>query len=253
MLPIVQIGPLAVQLPGLVLLVGVWIGLEMAERSARVRNVDPEDLSRLVLIGLVAGLLGARLGYAARFAQVYLQEPLGMLALTPITLSPGAGLAAGGVACLVFAQRRRMALWPTVDALTPGLAVMAVAAGLSHLASGDAFGAPAAVPWAIDLWGARRHPSQIYETLAASGILGFVLRRAGRERPSGELFLLWLGLSAGARLALEAFRGDSLIVLGGLREAQLIASALMLAVLTGLHLLKPGTERPGLGGRVPEP
>jgi phosphatidylglycerol:prolipoprotein diacylglycerol transferase len=235
MLPILQIGPLALQLPGLILLAGVWAGLELAERSAPNHGVDANDLNRLVLIGLVVGLAAARLAYAARFSSVYIEDPLGLLALTPITLMPEAGLAAGGLAFLIYVQRRKMAALGTMDALVPGLSAIGVAAGLAHLASGDAFGMPSNVPWAIDLWGALRQPSQIYETLVAAGILWLVIRRGRLTRPAGEIFWLWLSLSAGARLFLETFRGDSLIVLGSLREPQLIAAAVLVFALTGLH------------------
>jgi phosphatidylglycerol---prolipoprotein diacylglyceryl transferase len=245
MLPIVQIGPAAIQLPGLLLLVGVWVGLELSERSAARRNAPAEDLNRLVLIGLGAGLVGARLGYAALYFDVYLADPVGLVALTPVTLRPDVGLVVGGMAALIYAQRRGMPLWPALDDLAPGLAVMGVAVGLAHVASGDAFGAAAGLPWAIQLWGAERHPSQIYETLAAAGILAIILRRGRRTRPAGERFWLWLGLSAGARLLLEAFRGDSVIVLGNLRQPQLFAMALLVLALTALHFVeKAGRSGP---------
>jgi len=67
-------------------------------------------------------------------------------------------------------------LWPALDALTPGLAAVMIAIGLAHIASGDAFGSPADLPWAIQLWGARRHPTQIYETLAAALIFASTLQ-----------------------------------------------------------------------------
>ena len=115
-----------------------------------------------------------------------------------------------------------MALWPTLDALTPLLAVMAIALGLSHLASGAAFGATTQVPWGIELWGAKRHPSQVYEILAAVAILLILWPgKWGEQEPAGRYFLLFVTLSALAQLILEAFRGDSLLLPGGWRAAQI--------------------------------
>jgi phosphatidylglycerol:prolipoprotein diacylglycerol transferase len=235
MLPVLQIGPLAVQLPGLLLLLGVWAGLSLSERSAPRHGVEPNLLSNLVFLGLVVGLVGARLGYAARALDIYLASPLSLVALTPATLSATDGVLAGTLAALVYGQRRGLRLWATLDSLTPGLAVMAVAIGLAHLASGDAFGAPASLPWSVDLWGARRHPSQIYEIVGAASALALTLRLSRARASSGVVFLSFTILTAGARLFLEAFRGDSLIVLGGLREAQLVALAVLLLALVGLH------------------
>ena len=129
---------------------------------------------------------------------------------------------------LVYGQRKGLALWPTLDTLTPGLAVMGVALGLSQLASGAAFGSPTELSWGIELWGARRHPTQIYASLAAALIL-VVLRPQGRlaqrlqALAPGLHFWAFIGLSALARLLLEAWRGDSALIFGGLRQPQVVA------------------------------
>lgn len=240
MLPVLQVGPLAVQLPGLVLLAGVWLGMSLVERHAPRRDLSGAQLTNMVVYALVAGIVGARLGYGLRFVSVYLNDPLGLLSLNPSTLSAPDGLVAGLVVAVIYAQRAGLPLWPTLDALTPGLAVFAVALGLAHLASGDAFGAPTALPWAIELWGARRHPSQVYETLSAGLLLVAVVRLDRSRAPSGLLFLTWTGLTSLSRLLLEAFRGDSLIVFGSLRLAQLLSLGVLLVVMFVAHLRARG-------------
>jgi phosphatidylglycerol---prolipoprotein diacylglyceryl transferase len=237
MLPVVQIGPAAVQLPGLLLIAGVWLGSLLAERQARRLGLQAELVERLILVGLLVGVAGARLGYALRFMQVYLSDPLALLALSPVTLSPEVGLAVAGVAALVYAQRKGLPLWPTLDALTPGVAGFAVALALAHLASGDAFGAPAEVPWAIELWGARRHPSQAYELLAATAILWLLFRLRPDASFPGFAFGLFAALTAVARLLLESFRGDSVLWFGTLRTAQVVSLGILLAVLALLRKL----------------
>jgi prolipoprotein diacylglyceryltransferase len=113
-----------------------------------------------------------------------------------------------------------MPVWATLDALEPLLGTLGVGVGLMHLAAGTAFGKPGNVPWAIELWNAARHPSQVYETVLALAILLFTWFLKERQRP-GILFLLFVSLSAGARLFLEAFRGDSVLLSGGFRQAQI--------------------------------
>jgi prolipoprotein diacylglyceryltransferase len=138
----------------------------------------------------------------------------------------------GGV---IYGARSKLPLWPTLDALTPGIAAVAVALGFSHLASGDAYGMPASIPWAIDLWGELRHPSQVYEIAAAAAILGIVLWAQRRLPYAGFGFLLWVGLTSLARLFLEAFRGDSSVLFGWARSAQVISLAVLLAAMAALH------------------
>jgi phosphatidylglycerol:prolipoprotein diacylglycerol transferase len=108
-----------------------------------------------------------------------------------------------------------------LDALTPLFAVLAIGLSLSHLAAGTAFGSPTTLPWGIDLWNATRHPSQIYELIASLIIFELIWFR--KTSPTGFDFLFFAALTAGVRLFLEAYRGDSTLIFGGVRVAQLIA------------------------------
>ncbi|HNB54600.1 MAG TPA: prolipoprotein diacylglyceryl transferase, partial [Anaerolineales bacterium] len=80
-----------------------------------------------------------------------------------------------------------------------------------------------------------RHPVQLYEAVAALGILfalwpggGWLARKLAFP---GHSFLLFLALSAGARLFLEAFRGDSVTLPNGWRVAQILAWLVLAASL----------------------
>lgn len=237
MLPILQVGPLAIQLPGLLLLAGVWVATALIERSAPRFKLSPALVSNMIFYALIAGLLGARLGYVLHYLDAYIANPLGVLALNPNTLSLPEGLLTGVLVAVIYGQRKGLPLWPTLDAITPGLAVFMLALGLAHLSSGDAFGAPTNVPWALRLWGAERHPAQVYEILAAAAILLIVLRSQRERMTAGVHALDFVALTAAARLFLEAFRGDSVLILGGLRQAQLVSLLILLAALVGKHSL----------------
>lgn len=236
MLPILQVGPLAIQFPGLILLAGIWIGSSIAERWAERNQISPGLLTNLIFYSLIAGVLGARLGYALRFLTIYLEEPLGLLSLNPSTLSLPEGALVALIAAVAYGQRRDLPLWPTLDSLAPGQAAFAVFLGGAHLASGDAFGAPTSVPWAIPLWGAMRHPTQAYEMVLGIVVLWIVLKLPQEGRFPGMAFLSFLTLSGASHLILSGFRGDSVLVLGSLRQGQVLAWLVMLLGLLGLHL-----------------
>ena len=110
--------------------------------------------------------------------------------------------------------------------------------GFSHLASGAAFGQETDLPWAIYLWGAARQPTQFYEIGAAFMIIGLIWLRKPNLRPGSD-FLYFVALISFSRLIIEAFRGDSTLVLGGLRLAQILAWLALLISLLGLEFLKP--------------
>jgi prolipoprotein diacylglyceryltransferase len=168
---------------------------------------------------------------------VYADNPLSLFSLNPSTLAAEEGFLTGLIAAIVYEGRKGLRLWPTLDILAPGLAVFSIALGLSHLASGDAFGAPSTLPWAIELWGDVRHPTQIYETIVAVVVLVLLWRVKKWSLFPGFLFLAWFGLAAASRLFLEGFRGDSVIILGSLRSAQVVSLSVLVIVMVGMHLL----------------
>ena len=240
MLPVLRVGPLAVQTPGLILLAGLWLGLNLAERHTEGSEVNASDLSNLVIVGLIASLVGARLVYVLRYPAIFATSPLSIFSLNPGLLDLWGGIAAGLIAGVVYGQRKGMRLWSTLDALTPALAVFLVSLGVSHLASGAGYGAPTNLPWGIQMWGTVRHPAQVYEILAAVFILWAVwpgkpvLRikwKGSSNQPPGWRFLSFLALTAACYLFLEAFHGDSALLPDGLRTTQIVALILLAASL----------------------
>lgn len=229
MLPIVQIGPVSLPVAPLVLLIGFWIALNLSESHASRYHIDPNQIYQMILLALLVGIIGARLAYAARSPNAFIASPLSLLALQPQMLDPSGGLLAAGISAFFYAQRKKMPIWPTLDTLTTLFAVLAIAFGLSHFASGDAFGAPAQMPWSVSLWGENRHPSQVYEIMAALIILVIVWPGTrfsnwiADQLDSGGRFWVFVTLISTARLFLEAFRGDSILLLHSIRAAQVIA------------------------------
>ena len=228
MMPVLQVGPVALPLPPFLVMVGIWMGLTLAERHIARFALKADQFFNLVLIGMVSGLVGARLAYVIRYPQAFAGSPLDVFSRNLGLFDPLIGAVVGVLAAAIYAQRKRLSLLSTLDALTPGLAVLAIALALSHLASGDAYGAPADLPWSLELWGVHRHPAQVYEAIAAALILGYLWpgRKFVGEFLPGGYFLYFITLTSAARLILEGFRGDSALLPGGLRSAQVIAWAI---------------------------
>ncbi len=217
----------------ILLLAALWVGLALAERRAERHGISKDSLNNLVYYSLFGFLLGGRILYALSNLSAFGQSPLSLFSLNLDLFDPAAGLAAGVIVGIVYGSRKRLRLWQALDAMSPLFAVIAIGLPLSHLAAGTDFGNPTDLPWGIDLWNARRHPTQIYELIAALAIFSLIWYRQ-KTSPPGFSFLLFSALTAGARLFLEAFRGDSILVFGGLRLAQVIAwLVLALAIIAG--------------------
>jgi phosphatidylglycerol:prolipoprotein diacylglycerol transferase len=132
--------------------------------------------------------------------------------------------------------------WRTLDVLAPGIAVLMIFVGFAHLSSGDAFGSVSTLPFAINLWGAQRHPTQIYEIVAGVSILLVLLRISAKTPFDGFLSLVYILLAGISRFVLEAFRGDSVILSGSIRSAQAISLIVVLGALIALHRLARNTS-----------
>lgn len=214
----------------ILLVAALWIGLALAEKRSERHGISKDALNNIVYYSLFGYILGGRLLYALSNLPAFVQSPLSLFSLNLDLFDPLAGLGTAFLVGLVYGSRQKLPLWSTLDALTPLFAAIAIGLSLSHLAAGTAFGSPTDLPWGIDLWNATRHPSQIYELIASFLIFGWLWLRNADARP-GILFLTFAALMAGAQLFLEAFRGDSMLIFGGLRLAQVIAWAMLALAL----------------------
>jgi len=62
-----------------------------------------------------------------------------------------------------------------------------------------------------------------------------VLEKSTLARQSGAIFWIFVGMTSASRLFLEAFRGDSTLILGGFRQDQLLAWIVLVFSLFGLY------------------
>jgi prolipoprotein diacylglyceryltransferase len=220
----------------ILLILALWAGLALAERRAERHGVTRANLSNLVFYALLAYVVGGRAAFVLGHLSAFSSSPLDVFSLSPSVFDTPGALAAGLIVGATYAYRQGLSPWPLLDALTPALAVLAVGLGLSNLAADAAFGQLTDVPWGIATGGQTRHPAQLYESIAALLVLVLIWFRRCGARPRATIQKLSARTAAArvflGRLFLEAFRGDSAFLPGGIRVAQLIAwFALLLCVL----------------------
>lgn len=206
----------------ILLVIAAWLGLTLAERRTERYGISKENLNNITFYGLIAFVIGGRISYVLQNMSAFTKSPLGIISINPDLFDPIGALAVAFIVAIAYAQRKGLALWSVLDALTLFFAVIAIGLGLSHLAAGNAFGLPTDLPWGIDLWNATRHPTQIYDALASSLILILLLRFKPSARP-GVTFLIFSTLTALSQLLLQAFRANYTVLFSGLRQEQILA------------------------------
>lgn len=237
MLPVLSIGPISLPVAPLATIASFWIGLWVAARAGRRFGLNEDALFNAGFYGVIGGLLGARIWYVVEY-WTYYQDHFGeVFALNLNTLALFEGIFTGLIVAIVYLQRKRMPGAATLDALAPGLAAFAAGLSLANLASGAAYGETANLPWAIELWDARRHPTQIYDLILSLSILVVVLRLLNAGSPPGRGFGVFIALFSASRLLTEGFRGDSALLSGGWRSMQFVWLGGLLIALIALAWL----------------
>jgi phosphatidylglycerol:prolipoprotein diacylglycerol transferase len=235
--PVIQLGSIALQVPGLALIIGIWVGLILAERQSKALGLERDDVSNLVFVTLISMIIGARIGYVLINWQSFVPDPVNTLSVNPGLLDIRSGLLTGLIMGSIYIQRRRLPVWKTLDSLTPLLSVIGIALGVSHFASGAVYGMPAQIPWGIELWGTTRHPTQVDEIILAGIILGIILYlgRQPYSGPAGFLFFLFTALTASEWLILEGIRAETNLLIGRYRGLQIIAWFILAFSLWGMR------------------
>ena len=240
---LIEIGHFQVRSYGLAVALAFLAGAWVARREAWRRGLDPALVADFLLYALVAGLLGARLYYVLVFQPGwYLARPWDVFAVWQGGLAMHGGLLAGLGAAVWYARRNRLGFLAFADTLTPGLALGQAIGQLACLLSGDSFGKPTTLPWAItftDPWamaprGVPLHPLQVYEFLAYLATFGLVwAARRHRSRP-GALLALYAGAYGTVRFFLEFLRASPPVLFGVVVpqavSLALVAAALLFAV-----------------------
>ncbi len=231
MLPILSIGPAAIPTYPLLLLAALWVGMWLAAYQAKRLGLEGDHIYNAGLYALLAGVIGARLWFVLSHWQNYIGDLSQALSLSRNALSPMAGLLIGGLVVLIYVQRQAVPLETFLDALAFGLALAVVVGHIGAFLGGEGLGAPATLPWAIDIAGTPRHPAQLYEAAAGLIILAILFfSRTWRPWP-GFQFWLWVGLYSLSRLLLEIFQAQPTLLDGGFLAVQVIALAVLVVTL----------------------
>lgn len=267
MLPIIQIAGLTLRTPGLALLAGLWLGLEVSSREGMRRGISGDRLYNVAFYSLIAGVLGTRLAFVVTHLSLYtgitpwLRAVLSIASLTPGTEIGWAGVLIGLGVAAYFTHRWNLAPLDLADALAPGVGIVAIGVGLANLLSGEVYGIETNLPWGIPMWGTTRHPTQIYFMLVAGGAVFAALRlrssdvdirkRSGkakkhwkegtaqRDTPAGSVMQVVLIILSAGILFIEPLRADSPVIGDGVRVWLIVAVAVITAMMGMFAFLAP--------------
>jgi prolipoprotein diacylglyceryltransferase len=230
MLQVLDIGPFALRTAYLLTIVGLAISLEVITRYANHRKYHSQSLQNSLWIGFLVFLIGSRAVYVGSNWSAYKLDPGAWISPTPQALSPLGGVALMAVALLGYTILRQVALRPLLDVLAPGIAVLAIFVNLAFLAEGDYFGTETDLPWAIDLWGTDRHPTQVYGVIGAIFTLAVWMRWQGGLSFPGQGFLVIVAGNAITWVLVSMLLANPAVVFDQYRRVQIAMWAVLVSV-----------------------
>lgn len=245
---VIQIGPLAIRWYGLLIATAVLIGTLLAQREARRRGEDAEELVNVAVVAIIAAFVGARLYYVLFNWDYYGSHPGKIVAVWEGGLAIHGGLLAGVLMGGFWAWWKNLPAFIYLDIVAPSIALGQAIGRWGNFFNQEAFGTPTDLPWKLYIDPGHRpphlaeyeyfHPTFLYESLWDLLVFGclFLLLRKPLERYRGALFLGYVGLYSVGRFFIEGLRIDSLM-LGSVRAAQVMSLLLILCSVGGLWWL----------------
>jgi phosphatidylglycerol:prolipoprotein diacylglycerol transferase len=248
-----HLGAVLIPAYGAVAALGVLLALFLAQRTARIVGVDAGQVWNLCVLALFAALLGQRMLLVLANWNELRRHPSWLLGLGMIhhPLLGAAGALAGVGSAVLYARWKRLALWPTADALAAPVALGLAFEQLGALLAGSGCGTETAVRWAVIYanplaarWsgtplGVPLHPVQAYAALAFLTLSILLLVGLPARRQQGDAFGLVL-LGIGVIVFITEFWRDPegrWALLGGALDGPQ-AAAVLLVLAGGLAFLK---------------
>lgn len=231
MFPTINVGPFVFPTAGIVYLLGAYAALTLIERAAKRLALNVEATYGAAVVGLLVGIIAARLAFVATYWASFSQNLISIIWPLTSGYNVAAGLFFGVAAAFFYGRYKQLPLWPTLDALTPGLLTALIALSLADFLAGPGYGTLTNMPWGISVFGIRRQPVQLFELvwgLAALAVWWLVVKR---QASAGRPFLLSIALYSAGRLFLDAYRDNAWLTADGYHMVQIMALAVLLGCL----------------------
>ena len=241
---------------GTAILLGFWIAAREAKRTGQ----NPENYLDMGIIGVIAGIVGARLYYVIFSWDMYKDNLLDIFNLREGGLAIYGGVIAAVISVLVLAKVKHLSAPQIFDTIAMALLNGQMLGRWGNFFNREAFGGytdslfamrlPLDAVRSSDVTEQMRrhieridgvsyiqvHPTFLYESLWWMVLLIILFAYRKHKKYEGELFLMYLFGYGLGRFWIEGLRTDQLLLPGvGIAVSQLLAGAIVVG--TGAAML----------------
>ena len=247
---IFSIGFIKIRWYGLMYVAGFALAWWLARRRSTRSDapVKASQVDDMIFYGMLGVIVGGRLGYSFVYGWDQMTEdPLYIFKITEGGMSFHGGLVGVIVALWLYGRSIGRNLLELTDFSAPMVPLGLGFGRIGNFINSELWGKPTDVPWAFNINGIGRHPSQLYEALLEGLVLFVILWTfSSKSRPymavSG-MFLLWYGLF---RFFVEFFRlpdaDIGYLAFGWVTMGQILSTPMIIAGVAMLVLAWRGRE-----------
>lgn len=237
---------------GIVIVTGMMIAIWIAQREAKRTGQNPEQYLDLAMIGIAAGILGARIYYVIFAWDYYKDDLLSIFNIRQGGLAIYGGIIGACIAVVIYSRKKKQNFSLLMDTASMSIVFGQIMGRWGNFFNREAFGDYTNNLFAMQLpvsavraneitqkmWDhvvtvngveyIQVHPTFLYESLWNVGVLLFLFWFRKRKEFNGEVFLMYLiGYGLG-RIWIEGLRTDQLLLpVVGLPVSQLLSGCLV--------------------------
>lgn len=237
---------------GIVIVTGMMIAIWIAQREAKRTGQNPEQYLDLAMIGIAAGILGARIYYVIFAWDYYKDNLLNIFNIRQGGLAIYGGIIGACIAVVIYSRKKKQNFGLLMDTASMSIVFGQIMGRWGNFFNREAFGDYTNNLFAMQLpvsavraneitqkmWDhvvtvngveyIQVHPTFLYESLWNVSVLLFLFWFRKRKKFNGEVFLMYLiGYGLG-RIWIEGLRTDQLLLpVVGLPVSQLLSGCLV--------------------------
>ena len=208
-------GPLSIRWYGIFFALGFLAGYQVLQWRAKKSRIGVDAAATLTFIGIIAGVLGARLFYViTNWREQFSGNWPEIIRIDHGGLVFYGGFIVSSLSLLAYCLWKKHPLGETADLFAPALPLAHAFGRIGCLLNGCCYGRVTDAPFAwhyphgVIANDAGVIPSQLFEAIANLGIMTLLLLTEKRLPRRGQLMAFYLMLYAGMRFGLEFLRGD---------------------------------------------
>jgi phosphatidylglycerol:prolipoprotein diacylglycerol transferase len=238
---LVQLGPLAIRWYGLMYVVGIIAGVQVALPYVRTRGITDDQVWSVLGPCIVAGIIGGRLFYVVQQPlEPFIAQPWRIIATWEGGMAFYGAIGAVLLTLLVMCWREKIPFWWLFDGAAIFATVGQMFGRIGNLINGDILGAPTNLPWGVIYANpnsfAPSHtipyqPAAVYEMICDLILLGILFLLRYRLKTPGLLGTVYLLGYSVTQFLVFFLRYSEPEVGFGLKQAQLTSIVVFVLAL----------------------